>query len=131
MGISDLLVENALADGHWGICRRRSKKFFLCVKRFRLVWGILCVINGTFVDCGTVETQDYYAPIRLCSNTVGTAQTLTVSGCTFTYSSGKTPANGADILLNADKVGTNDKGTISANVQSDATVKTGVNVTLN
>jgi hypothetical protein len=30
MGISDLLVENALAAGHWGICRRRRRKIFLC-----------------------------------------------------------------------------------------------------
>ena len=88
------------------------------------------VINCTFVDCGTTGTADYYAPVRLANNTVGAAQTLTVSGCTFTYSEGKAPVNGADVLLNADDIGSNDKGTISASVQDDAVVKAGVNVTL-
>ena len=89
------------------------------------------VTNSTFVDCSTEGTAAYYAPIRLYNSVEGANQTLTVKGNTFTYSEGKAPINGADVLLNAKHNGVDADGTIAAEVQADATVTCGQNVTLN
>jgi len=87
------------------------------------------VKNSTFVDCATEGTAAYYAPIRMYNSVEGANQTLTVAGNTFTYSEGKAPVNKADILLNAKHNGVDATGTIKADVQADATVATGANVT--
>ena len=86
------------------------------------------VKDTAFVDCATEGTAAYYAPIRLYNNTDGANQTLTVAGNTFTYSEGKAPINGADILLNAKHDGVDAAGTIKATVQAGADVVCGVNV---
>ena len=86
------------------------------------------VTNTTFVDCSTVGTAAYYAPIRLYNSAEGANQTLTVAGNTFTYSEGKAPINKADVLLNAKHNGVDAAGTIKATVQAGADVVCGVNV---
>ncbi|MBE6647300.1 MAG: hypothetical protein E7611_06675 [Ruminococcaceae bacterium] len=86
------------------------------------------VTRCDFIDCATTGAATYYAPIRLCNSVAGATQTLNVSGCTFVYTDGNAAVNGADVLLNADGSAA---GTIIANVQSDAVVKNGENVTFN
>ena len=86
------------------------------------------VKNSKFVDCATEGTAAYYAPVRLYNSVAGANQTLTVEGNTFTYSEGKAPVNGADVLLNAKHNDVDATGTIEANVQANAAVVTGANV---
>ena len=88
------------------------------------------VTNSTFVDCATEGTEAYFAPIRLYNSAEGANQTLTVADNTFTYSEGKAPVNSADVLLNAKHNNTDATGTIKADVQANAAIKKGVNVTL-
>ncbi|CCX36848.1 putative uncharacterized protein [Clostridium sp. CAG:1013] len=65
----------------------------------------ITVKDCTFTDCSTVynETEKLYAaPIRVLS-TAGADSSLTVDTCSFTYSTGKSSANG-DILLGEGRV---------------------------